>query len=279
MSTGHWIARNPKSTWGNGYRIHHLMVPWLNYDEVLERHRCYDIGKFKNEAMGLSTTLGEHAVTRAELEACCTNRQLAQQLSDVPGANPRNIVAGIDWGGGSQSRTVIVVGFMRKDFVFQVETLQRFKADEDTNVLIDAAAKVCQNFGIQAIAADGNGNGHVLNHLLLDRLKSDFGMYAILYSEVDQEPRQEGQLWKWVVNRSASIGVLFSRIKKRSIQFPRIEDCSSYLDEIACEVAVYDDAKRAIRYTHPDNTFDDALHATNYALLLGTRAYHNNATN
>jgi hypothetical protein len=274
VSAGRWVAGNPDSTWGDGYRINHLMVPWMNYDDILDRRESYDMAKFKNEVLGLSTTLGEHVVTRSELEACCSDRPMARQLSDLPGATPQSIVAGIDWGGGSRSRTVLAIGYMRKEFVFQIGTLMRFRADEDTNALLGKVAEVCKKFKVKAIAADGGGNGHVLNRLLLEHLHSDFGMYAILYSGSDQEPRQEGSLWKWVVNRSATIGVLFSRVKKRAIEFPRADECSSFLDEIACEVVTWDDANRSIRYTHPENTFDDALHATNYALILATRLHY-----
>jgi hypothetical protein len=90
----------------------------------------------------------------------------------------------------------------------------------------------------------------------------------------DQEPRQEGILWKWTVNRSATIGTVFARVKKGSIRFPKASECGSYLDEFACEVASYDDENRTIKYTHPETMPDDALHATNYAVLLGTRAFH-----
>jgi hypothetical protein len=101
------------------------------------------------------------------------------------------------------------------------------------------------------------------------------GMHAILYSATDHEPHCDGVLIKWTVNRSATIGVLFSRVKKQRIIFPRLEDCGSFLDEFACETAEYDNITRTIRYTHPASQQDDALHATNYALLLATRAFHN----
>jgi hypothetical protein len=91
---------------------------------------------------------------------------------------------------------------------------------------------------------------------------------------VDQQPFQDGILTKWVVGRSATIGVLFTRVKQKRILFPREQEVRQFLDEFACEVAVYDDAQRAIRYTHPETQQDDALHATNYALLLATRTHN-----
>ena len=68
--------------------------------------------------------------------------------------------------------------------------------------------------------------------------------------------------------------MLFSRVKKRTILFPRVEQTGSFLDEFACEVAQYDELQRSIKYTHPETQPDDALHATNYALLVATRVFN-----
>jgi hypothetical protein len=72
-----------------------------------------------------------------------------------------------------------------------------------------------------------------------------------------------------MINRSATIGGLFTRVKKQRLLFPRVEDVGDYLDEYACEVAEYDDLQRSVKYTHPETQQDDALHATNYAMWLG----------
>ena len=39
------------------------------------------------------------------------------------------------------------------------------------------------------------------------------------------------------------------------------------------EVLEYDDAQRSGRFVHPETMPDDALHATNYALLVGVRGF------
>jgi hypothetical protein len=178
------------------------------------------------------------------------------------------LVAGIDWGGGGTSRTVVAIGFMRSDYKFQVCRFERLAGSEDPDHVLDAVARSCRQFRVSVIAADGGGNGHVYNRLLLDRLNRSGGLYAMLYSESEQAPRRDGALVKWTVNRSATIGTLFSRVKKGSIIFPRARDCGAYLDEFACEVAEYDDVNRTVRYSHPQGLQDDALHATNYALVL-----------
>jgi hypothetical protein len=53
------------------------MTPWSSYEDLLVKHQTYDICRFKNEVLGLSTTTGDHVVTRAELEACqcCVQHQ------------------------------------------------------------------------------------------------------------------------------------------------------------------------------------------------------------
>jgi hypothetical protein len=272
-ATGRWVPRNPRSEWGDGYWVNHMMVPWVNYDEILERQAMYDRAKFKNEVLGLPTTEGDHIVNRAELEACCSKRPMIEKLSDIPSYGRDHAVLGIDWGGGGTSRTAVVIGWMRDDYVFEIGAFHRFRPDEDTGTLLENVAELCRRFRIQYIVADGGGSGHHLNRLLLDRLQHLTGMYAILYSAATQEPREDGMLTKWTVDRSASIGGVFSRVKKRSIVFPRLEDCGAFLDEFACETAVYDEINRTIRYMHPETMPDDALHATTYALLLAIREF------
>jgi hypothetical protein len=162
---------------------------------------------------------------------------------------------------------------MRSDFKFQICRMERFASHEDPNRILSEVARCCQRFRVRVIAADGGGNGHVYNRLLLDKLPGRNLLYAILYSASGQAPRQDGILWKWTVGRSRSIGAVFSRIKKKMLIFPNVRESGSFLDEFACEVLEYDDDQRAGRFVHPETMPDDALHATNYALLLGVHAF------
>jgi hypothetical protein len=66
--------------------------------------------------------------------------------------------------------------------------------------------------------------------------------------------------------------MVFTRIKKQRILFPRLKDCSSFLSEIWCETAEYDDHNRSIMYMHPKTQPDDTLHAMNYATALARLA-------
>jgi hypothetical protein len=160
------------------------------------------------------------------------------------------------------------MGFMRSDYVFQVCRFDHFTPQEDPDRVLSEVARLCRQFGVAWIGADGGGNGHVYNRLLFDRLKRDSGLFAILYSAAGQQPRRAGVLLKWTVGRSATIGALFTRVKKKLILFPRAEQCGRFLDEFACEVAEFDDINRTVKYSHPETHPDDAMHATNYALQV-----------
>jgi hypothetical protein len=265
---GTWVPRNPESMSGQSFSINYAMTPWSSYEDLQVKQQTYDIFRFKNEVLGLSTTTGDHVVTRAELEACCTDKPMAENVEQVPPQGRPKLVAGIDWGGGGVSRTVLVIGFMRSDFKFQICRMERFAASEDPDRVLTVVAQRCAQFRVRFIAADGGGNGSVLNRLLVDPLRPQHGLFAMIYAPSRHEPRQEGVLWKWMIDRTASIGVLFSRVKKQTLLFPRVVDSGSFLEEFACEVAEYDDINRMVKYSHPETMQDDCLHATNYALTL-----------
>ena len=196
------------------------MTPWLNVDELLERQASYDPARFKNECLGLPTALGDHIITRAN-RGLLSAAPAGQQRSPTFPTKAKVLMAGIDWGGGGRSATVLVIGYIRSDMKFLVMRMERFRSLEDPELALAEIAKRCRQFQVRCIAADGGGNGYVLNRLLLDRLQYQLPLYAILYSMADHAPQQDGSLWKWTVNRSAAIGGVFSRVEKGLLLFPR----------------------------------------------------------
>ncbi len=269
LSRGQWVARNPGSAWGDGFTLNHLATPWLNYPELLEHQQNYNPALFRNECLGLPSQLGDHIVTRAEVEACCEQRRMAKRSADLS-VNLRNsLYAGIDWGGGAISQTVLVVGYMKDNDRFMVVFMERFRPQEDQDRVLESVARLCSEFGVRCVAADGGGNGSVYNNLLLNLLPNVGALYAMLYSGSDHQPQQyKGRLWNWTIGRTPSLGMVFTRIKKRLLSFPRLEDSRSFLPEIYCETAEYDEHQRTIKYTHPETQPDDTLHAINYAAVL-----------
>ena len=266
---GLWLPRNPQSVWGDGYWINHLMVPWVSHPQLLARQQTYDPAAFRNECLGLPTTLGDHIVTREEVEACCTDCPMAESLINIHPRLRSRMLAGVDWGGGAVSRTVLVIGYIQNDGQLDVRTMIAIPVQEDPNRVVQVVADLCERFQVRGVAADGAGNGTVYNSLLLDRLPRLPKLFGMQYAATDHAPKPyRGRSLSWTIARSPSIGAVFHRIKLRRIAFPQLTQCASLLREIYCETAEYDPQNRSVRYLHPETQMDDTLHALNYLNVL-----------
>jgi hypothetical protein len=198
---------------------------------------------------------------------------MANQRREIPNYAMNRLVAGVDWGGGGESATVLVIGFVnRRNKHFQVCRFDRWSPRADPEETSQQIATICNQLGVMCIAADGGGNGSVYNRLLLARMRRVIPIFAILYSSSDHEPVQNGVVRQWTVDRTRSISTLIARIKDRQVRFPCVADCGSFLDEMASVVTEYDNYTRRFRYVRTPGQPDDALHACNYAHLVGLRS-------
>ena len=275
---GLWLPRNPQSVWGDGYWINHLMVPWISHEQLLTRQRTYDPAAFRNECLGLPTTLGDHIVTREEVEACCTERPMAASLADISPRMRTRMLAGVDWGGGAVSRTVLVIGCIADNGDLDVRTMIALPVQEDPDQVVKKVADLCERFRVGAVAADGAGNGTVYNTLLLGRLPRLHRLFGMQYAATDHAPKgYKSRYLSWIIARSPSIGTIFHRIKMRRISFPQLTQCAPLLREIYCETAEYDPQNRSVRYLHPETQMDDTLHALNYLNALANLWYQSAA--
>jgi hypothetical protein len=174
------------------------------------------------------------------------------------------------------SGTVAVIGHAADQRIFRVVRFDRWRPHEDANLVARDVFDLCKRFRVSWIAADGNGNGSVYNSFLLDMLRKDGQQPRIVgmfYSVDTQAPMQTGQMMKWTIGKTPTIGGLFSRVKMKLIRFPRVTECGSFFDEFTCVLAEYDDDMRMVRYTKPDDRRDDAVHALNYSELLALRLH------
>jgi hypothetical protein len=257
------------------------MVPWLNVPDILERQRTYDRAQFVNEVLGMPTSLGDHVITREQIEACCQERSFATTLQDISAGIRGPLIAGLDWGGGSESGTSLVIGHLVDKQYFRVVRFDRWPPHANPDQVLREVAERCTQFQVRWVAADGGGNGNVYDRLLFKQLSRDVGavsLFAILYSETFNSPIPDQGLHRWTVDRTHVIGMLFTRIKDKLLSFPRVAESSSFLHEFTCELFEYDSISRKGKYTKPETTCDDALHATVYAeslaLLHAARQWH-----
>ena len=281
VQSGCWMASNPTSTWGEGFWINHLMAPWVDHTSILQRQLDYDESRFKNEVLGLSTAVGELALTRDQLLACAVDRPQPATATDIPAGERQLLVAGVDWGGAGGSHTAIAIGSIKPgDPLFTIWCWKTYPKLQEPREASRAVAALCRAFGVRVIAADGMGSGRVANSMLLEDLAADNPgittggqriLYGICYGSQDGSPTADGLVEQLTIGRSKWIGGLFSRVKLGHCRIPREADCPEAYSQILAEYADYDSVTRTIRYRHPESQPDDMLHASTYALVAASR--------
>lgn len=100
-----WAAMNPEPKAEEpyeGYRIPQLMVPWTEWDEILQKQRQYSRGRFYNEVLGMSFDSGTRPLTQIDVVKCCYD-DVDMSVSGLEKAREamgvlNNVFMGVDWG-------------------------------------------------------------------------------------------------------------------------------------------------------------------------------------
>ena len=193
LSKGHWVARNPDSTWGDGFWINNLLVPWKAYGEILAERDTYAPPQFRNEVLALPSVIGDYAVTQAEVEACCTDRPNALDHENHRrlGIVPNSLTLAADWGGGAKTRSAFALIGYGRDGKFHVLHLHALPAHADHVPALEFAESILRRYPGCNFMADGNGNGAVINRELLNRPGlSTRAFWSIFYADTTSEPRE-----------------------------------------------------------------------------------------
>jgi hypothetical protein len=109
------IGKRLKSPF-ESYRIPQLMVPWLEWGDILDKQKRSSRAGFHNEVLGLSYDSGTRPLTRQDIIDNCipgftmSPDSMAQVNADLGEASP--VFAGIDWGcHDEETRTLTERGF------------------------------------------------------------------------------------------------------------------------------------------------------------------------
>lgn len=189
-------------------------------------------------------------------------------LADVPRDGHRYLVAGLDWGADGPAATLLTIGYLSQRDKFQVVHYSRFRGSEDPNAALNAVVKICREF---RVGTDGSGNGVMLNWMLAEMLQGQARVLCISYHDSNQTIRQQSQLAKWGIDRTENLGFMFHWIRKRQIEFRRLQDTRPFVEEFLNVTAEHDGYHHSIRYTKPKSQRDDAVHSTLYALVAARK--------
>jgi hypothetical protein len=136
------VEYDPVHTPFEGFRIPQLMVPWLDWDELLYNFEHYGRNKFYNEVLGISYDTGLRPLTNAQIRACCNENVFMADAHKYQALGfGQEIFAGIDWGcHDEETRILTEVGF--KYFRDLVDTDRVAQWDPDSREMTFVLPKV-----------------------------------------------------------------------------------------------------------------------------------------
>jgi hypothetical protein len=251
------------------YRIPQLMVPWKSWEEILLDYQRYSRDKFYNEVLGISFDSGLRPLTKAQIQAICRDDVRMSELTQYKaGVWQQPVYAGIDWGTGENSYTLLSLGTYVSPTKFRIFYVHRFDGEEvDPPLQMLRITEMLLYFNAKIIGAD-YGGGFDRN----DTLTRKFGPHRLqkyqymgrMKKKVEWEPK----LRRWKVFRTEVMSDIFNAIKRAQFELPRwAEFRDPYAQDMLNIYSEYNEAQRMIQYTHRPDMPDDTFHSILYCFL------------
>lgn len=267
-----WVSMNPKireeiSQPYEGFRIPQLMVPWITWEEILQKQKTYSRAKFYNEVLGLSYDSGTRPITRQDLIDNCdpnlllTDEAVAEMHRRTGGGHSSMIFCGIDWGSGENTYTVLTLGTYING-KFTIFYIRRFEGPEsEPSVQMDIISKIIEEWNVSLVGVD-YGGGFWPNDELIRR----FGHTRVAkyqYSTPNVKVRWDDGLKRWIVNRTEVMSDVFNAIKRRDVfRFPSWDAFEHPFGQDFLNIfSEYSEQRRVNEYKKSPNSTDDSFHA------------------
>lgn len=264
-----WMRMVKEAPW-ESYRIPQLMVPWVDWkNDILYNYDNYPREKFYNECLGLSYDSGLRPLTTRQLRDVCkdhlkmSDMENYRQLSYAQG-----VYAGIDWGTGEHSYTVIFLG-MYVDMKFRVIFAHRFTGEEvDPEVQIERIIELIRFFNVKWIGSD-YGGGFSSNYKLIKTFGAErVRRFQYLARSASGKVVWDGKLQRYKVSRTEVMSDIFNAIKRGKCEFPRWQDFRDPFGQDMLNIfSEYNDNLKMIQYKHGVDKPDDSFHAFLYCWL------------
>jgi hypothetical protein len=238
---------------------------------LLIKQNRYPRQKWMNEVMGRSYDAGLKPVTSQEVRDCSIE-EYEIILSPHKGMRQSYSWAGIDWGTGSESYSVISIWCYDSNARFRLLFAKRYEGQEtDPDYVVEDMVKWIHLFGVNRVGADW-GFGFHTNRILMKKLGA---MRVIQYQYAGNQ--KEKVAWdkmggKFIAHRSRVMQDFFSLIKKGpvsgGIAFPNWKQFETFARDILSVYSEYNERSRQLVFNHPPGVPDDFLHTGVLALLV-----------
>jgi hypothetical protein len=256
-----------------GYRIPQIMVPWIDWRDIIKHRDHSPRAQFYNECLGISWDSGERPITREELIAACEPRydmEISRVIAIIQQLQSKgvNIYAGVDWGAdSSKSYTVIVIGAY-VDSVFTILYAHRFLGEEaERRIQVARILQLTKLARFRRVGTDVGG-GMESNADLLAALGSD-RVISYQHTNPNQYMKWNTEKRYYVIHRTAIMAMVFRMIKRRMMRFPRWTNCfdAPYGTDILAIFSQYNEQSKTTTYMKPPLVTDDTFHAITYCFL------------
>lgn len=286
---GFWVTTAPDEPYV-GYHISQLMVPWKQsedawqYDIVLPFEK-WPQAKFQNEILGFAFDTASAPVTRMDIEANCYPKQQLKgrdtsrfHFQRSPQTKGIRIFAGIDWGEGREegsvvagkkkfaSWTVLTLGGYISG-LFWPFLMKRYTGKEiDPEHIIRDVIHIASHWDVEVIGADW-GHGWGMNSRLMQARGKQRVMQFAYSVSLGERKRWDQGAYKFIINKNAVMSNFFQAIKKEQFCFPEWKTLEPFAKDILSEYVEYNEETRRLKYDHPIDQPDDALHSVLYCKL------------
>lgn len=254
------------------YRIPQLMVPWLKWDEIFDNYQTYPKSQFYNEVLGLSYDSGTKPLTRQDvMDNCDPNLEMSEATlskirSKMMGGG--EIFAGIDWGTGENTYTVISLGSYINGF-FTIFYIHRFEGQETEPVVqLEIIDRMIEAWGVRMVGVDYGGGYHPNDHLARKHGRSRIARYQ--YSNPNQKVKYDEGLQRFMVHRTEVMTDIFTAIKRRDVfRFPNWSQFEQPFGKDMLSIfSEYNEQQRQIQYKKSPDATDDSLHSILLCFLV-----------
>jgi hypothetical protein len=269
-----WASMNPNPRVPHpmdGYRIPQTMVPWITWDDILNKQLTYSRGKFHNEVLGVSYDSGTRPLTRQDIIDNCTSpyrlgEETGMRLAHQSGTR---VFMGVDWGTGEQTYTTVTIcGYINQKFT--VFYIRRFEGQEsEPTVQLLRIKELVARWRVSYIGAD-YGGGFDRN----DDLLRTFGprrVFKYQYSTVTSAKiKWDSGLARFMLNRTEVMSDVFNAIKRRDVfAFPPWEQFElPYGQDFLNIFSEYSENRRQNEYKKSRGVTDDSYHSLLYAFVV-----------
>jgi len=238
---------------------------------LLLKHKRYPRQKWMNEVMGRSYDAGLKPVTLQEVRDCCVQDY---EMIDSPAKGMKQSFswAGIDWGTGDQSYSVISIWNYDSRGRFRCIFAKRYEGREtDPDYVVEDMIMWIRVFGVNRIGADW-GFGFHTNRIMQKKLGAQRIIQYQYVGRLKEKVKWDKQGNKFICHRSRVMQDFFSLIKRGpksgGIAFFNWEQFETFARDILAIYSEYSDKAREIIFNHPPGTPDDFMHTGVLALLV-----------